>query len=150
MLKGIIERSRYLVIVAVLGSLVATIALLCFGVYDIADLLIKTFKGGVDSKSAVLKLIEIVDSFLLATVFLIIATGLYELFIDSTLDLPDWLNVNSLDDLKNKLVGTVIIVLGVVFLGNTARWTGDQNVAYLGVGIAAVIFALTFFLKKGK
>lgn len=150
MLKGIIERSRYLVIVAVLGSLVATIALLCFGVYDIADLLIKTFKGAVDSKAAVLKLIEIVDSFLLATVFLIIATGLYELFIDSTLDLPDWLNVNSLDDLKNKLVGTVIIVLGVVFLGNTARWTGDQNVAYLGVGIAAVIFALTFFLKKGK
>jgi uncharacterized membrane protein YqhA len=106
--------------------------------------------GVIDSKTVVLKFIETVDGFLLATVFLIIAIGLFELFIDPTLDLPEWLNISSLDDLKAKLVGVVIIVLGVIFLGNTARWTGGQEIAYLGAGIASVIFALTFFLKRGK
>jgi uncharacterized membrane protein YqhA len=150
MLKKILENSRYVVFIAVVGSLVATVTLLGFGIYDIGELLIKIAKGAVDSKTAGLKLIEVVDSFLLATVFLIIAIGLYELFIDSTLELPDWLEINSLDDLKGKLVGVVIIVLAVIFLGNTARWTGGTEIFYLGGGIAAVIFALTYFLSQKK
>lgn len=150
MLKKILENSRYVVFIAVVGSLVATVTLLGFGIYDIGELLIKIAKGAVDSKTSGLKLIEIVDSFLLATVFLIIAIGLYELFIDSTLQLPDWLEINSLDDLKAKLVGVVIIVLGVIFLGNTAKWTAGTDILYLGGGIGAVIFALTYFLKQKK
>ncbi|MBK8149732.1 MAG: YqhA family protein [Acidobacteria bacterium] len=150
MLKSILERSRYLVIIAVIGSLAATIAMLGLGIFEIGHLIYKIVAGVVDTKSVVLKFIKIVDGFLLSTVFLIIAIGLYELFIDPTLALPDWLNINSLDDLKAKLVGVVIIVLGVIFLGNTARWTNGQEIAYLGVGVAAVIFALTYFLKQKK
>lgn len=150
MLKTVLEKSRYLVIVAVIGSLAATGALLGLGIYEIGVLIYKMISGVIDSKTVVLKFIETVDGFLLATVFLIIAIGLFELFIDPTLDLPEWLNISSLDDLKAKLVGVVIIVLGVIFLGNTARWTGGQEIAYLGAGIASVIFALTFFLKRGK
>jgi uncharacterized membrane protein YqhA len=97
-----------------------------------------------------LKFIEVVDGFLLATVFLIVAIGLYELFIDNTLELPDWLEINSLDDLKAKLVGVVVIVLGVIFLGFTARWQGETVIAYLGVGVGAVIAALTYFLSQKK
>lgn len=150
MLKKILESSRYLVFIAVIGSLIATLTLLIFGIYEIGETLLKIPKGLVDSKTVVLKFIEIVDSFLLATVFLIIAIGLYELFIDNTLELPNWLEINSLDDLKGKLVGVVIIVLGVIFLGNTARWTGGLDILYLGGGIAAVIFALTYFLRQKK
>lgn len=150
MLRKILERSRYLVVIAVIGSLAATVALLGLGIFEIGQLIYKIVSGTIDSKSVVLKFIETVDGFLLATVFLIIAIGLYELFIDSTLDLPEWLDIKSLDDLKAKLIGVVVIVLGVIFLGNTARWTGGQEIAYLGVGIAAVILALTFFLKQKK
>lgn len=150
MLKKILEKSRFVVVVAVLGSLVATLTLLFFGVYEIVEILLKISTGAVDSKTVVLKFIEIVDGFLLATVFLIIAIGLYELFVDSTLDVPEWLEIKSLDDLKAKLVGVVVIVLGVVFLGHTARWTGGAEIAYLGVGAAAVIAALTYFLSQKK
>lgn len=150
MLKKILENSRYLVIIAVIGSLIATLILLGFGIYDVGELAVKIFKGAIDSKSSGLKLIEIVDSFLLATVFLIIAIGLYELFIDSTMQLPEWLEINSLDDLKGKLVGVVIIVLGVIFLGNTAKWTAGTDILYLGGGVAAVTFALVYFLKLKK
>lgn len=150
MLKKILEKSRFLVIIAVVGSLVAALTLLVFGFYEIGEVLLKIPKGAVDSKTVVLKFIEIVDSFLLATVFLIIAIGLYELFIDVKLDVPQWLEIKSLDDLKAKLVGVVIIVLGVIFLGNTARWTGGTEILYLGCGVAAVVAALTYFLSQKK
>jgi uncharacterized membrane protein YqhA len=150
MLKKIFENSRFVVLIAVAGSLAATLILLGFGLYEIGETVVKIPKGLVDIKTVSLKLIEIVDTFLLATVFLIIAIGLYELFIDSTLQLPDWLEINSLDDLKSKLVGVVIIVLGVIFLGNTAKWTSGTDILYLGGGIGAVIFALTYFLSQKK
>lgn len=150
MLKAILEKSRFIVIVPVLGSLIGAIALIGLGVYEIVELLLKLFHGGVDSKSIMLGLIEIVDGFLMSTVFLLISVGLYELFIDSTLEVPDWLEIRSLNDLKAKLIGVVIIVLGVLFLGNTARWTGGADILYLGAGIGAVIAALTFFVNKTK
>ena len=150
MLKKILENSRYVVFIAVVGSLVSTLILLVLGIYEIGEILLEISHGGIEPKKISLSLIETVDTFLLATVFLIIAIGLYELFIDSTLKLPDWLEINSLDDLKGKLVGVVIIVLGVIFLGNTARWTAGTDILYLGGGIAAVIFALTYFLSQKK
>ncbi len=117
MLKKILEKSRFTVIIAVIGSLIATLILLGFGIYDIGDLIVKIAKGAIDSKATVLKLIEVVDS---------------------------------LDDLKGKLIGVVIIVLGVIFLGNTAKWTGGTDILYLGGGIAAVIAAITYFLSQKK
>ena len=150
MLKRILEKSRFLVVIAVIGSLAATVTLLVFGIYEIGEVLWKIPKGAIDSKTVVLKFIETVDAFLLATVFLLIAIGLYELFVDSTLEVPAWLEIKTLDDLKAKLVGTVIIVLGVIFLGNTARWAGGTEILYLGGGVAAVIAALTYFLKQKK
>jgi uncharacterized membrane protein YqhA len=150
MIKKILENSRYVVFIAVAGSLIAALTLLLFGIYEIGEVLLKIPQGVVDSKTVVLKFIEIVDGFLLATVFLIIAVGLYELFIDSTLNLPEWLDIKTLDDLKAKLIGVVIIVLAVIFLGNTARWSGGTDILYLGGGIAAVIFALTYFLSQKK
>jgi uncharacterized membrane protein YqhA len=41
MLKKILEKSRFLVIIAVIGSLMATLALLGFGIYYIGDLIFK-------------------------------------------------------------------------------------------------------------
>jgi uncharacterized membrane protein YqhA len=150
MIKKILENSRFVVFIAVLGSLIATLTLLVFGIYEIGVVLVKIPQGAVELKIVVLKFIEIIDTFLLATVFLIISVGLYELFIDSTLDLPEWLDIKTLNDLKAKLIGVVIIVLAVIFLGNTARWSGGTEILYLGGGIAAVIAALTYFLSQKK
>ena len=123
MIKSILNYSRYLVVAAVLGSLVAALAL---------------------------AFIEIVDLFLLGTVFLMIALGLYELFVDEDLDLPRWLSINSFDDLKNKLVGVVVVVLAVLFLGAVVGWDGSRDLLGFGVGVALVIAALTYFLATAK
>ncbi len=151
MLSRILASSRYLILVAVLGSLAAFIALLLSGALQIGLTIFYaitepniTSKG---LKALSLSFIEIIDVFLLATVFYIVALGLYELFIDTNIELPSWLSIQDLDDLKNKLASVVIVVLGVLFLGQALEWQGDNILSY-GVAVALVIAALTYFLSQ--
>jgi uncharacterized membrane protein YqhA len=153
-LRPLLNASRYLVLAAVLGSLVAALALFVYGVAETIAVVVDTIaKAEVSSKGAkalALAFIEIVDLFLLGTVFLMIALGLYELFIEENLALPMWLSINSFDDLKNKLVGVVIVVLAVLFLGAVVSWDGSRDLLGFGAGVALVIAALTYFLSTAK
>lgn len=154
MIRSILAASRYLVLAAVLGSLAASLALFAYGVAETAMVIVETVaKADVSSKGGkalALAFIEIVDLFLLGTVLLMIALGFYELFIDSDLRLPEWLQIRTFDDLKNKLVGVVIVVLGVMFLGFVVAWDGTRDLLGIGVSIALVIAALTYFLSTVK
>lgn len=155
MLK-LLSKSRYLVIIAVAGCFIAATALLIYNTIEVISVVGKLFfpAGEVAGKAAgkvlVISLIEAIDVYLLATVFYIIALGLFELFVDNRLDLPDWLEINHLDDLKKKLIGVLVLVLGVLFLGQVAQWDGERNLMGLGIGIAGVIVALTYFLQYSK
>ena len=64
------------------------------------------------------------------------------LFIRSNLELPEWLHFRNFDDLKLKLVGVVIVVLAVLFLGHVVAWNGERDLLRLGAAIALVIAAL--------
>jgi uncharacterized membrane protein YqhA len=157
MLSRILPATRYLISIAVLGSLAAATTLLFYGALEIGILVSKAFGEEVSSKGAkalALGFIEVIDLFLLATVLYITALGLYELFIDDTLKLPAWLEVHNLDDLKGKLTSVVIVVMGVIFLGQVVTWDGERNLLPFGAAIALVIAALTAFLtlkpKKDK
>lgn len=154
MLRRLLNASRYLVLIAVLGSLAAAAALFVYGIAETIAVIVETAaKAEVSSKGAkalALTFIEIVDLFLLGTVLLMIALGLYELFIDDQLKLPEWLHIRTFDDLKNKLVGVVLVVLAVIFLGHVVAWDGSKDLLGFGVAVAAVIAALTWFLSGAK
>ena len=146
---------RYIIIVAVLATLIAATALILFGTVETYVVIRDVFsKGEFTSKVAktlLLSFIEITDIFLLATVLYIVALGLYELFIDHQVPVPNWLEIRTLDDLKDKLIGVVIVVIGVGFLGQFTTWNGETNLLVSGGGAALVIAALTFFLgQKSK
>jgi uncharacterized membrane protein YqhA len=153
-LRPILNASRYLVIAAVVGALAASVALFVYGLAETAVVIVQAIsKAEVSSKGAkalALEFIEIVDLFLLGTVLLMIALGLYELFINSDLKLPEWLQIRTFDDLKLKLVGVVIVVLAVLFLGQVVAWNGERDLLRFGAGIAVVIAALTYFLSTAK
>ncbi len=154
MLRSILNASRYLVIAAVVGALAASLALFVYGLAETVVIIVQTIaKAEVSSKGAkalALEFIEIVDLFLLGTVLLMISLGFYELFINSDLKLPEWLQIRSFDDLKLKLVGVVIVVLAVLFLGHVVAWNGERDLLRLGAAIALVIAALTYFLSTSK
>ncbi len=149
-MSRIISTSRYLAYVPVICIFIAATALLIFGAIGTFQMLFEVFGAGqFDNKIAktlLLDSIELVDLFLLGTVLYVIAIGLYELFIDDSLELPQWLEIHDLDDLKDKLIGVVIVVLGVLFLGQVISWDGQRNLLNPGGAIALVILALAYFL----
>lgn len=149
-----ITLTRYLIILAVFATLLAATALLVFGAVETVTVIAHVVQtldfSSKAAKTLLLSFIEIVDIFLLATVLYIIAVGLYELFIDDTVKVPDWLEIHTLDDLKNKLVGVVIVVIAVGFLGQFVSWNGETNLLISGGGAALVIASLTWFLNTQK
>ena len=152
MLK-LLASSRYLIILAVIGSFVAGTVLLIFDVFDtiqLVALLDDSFenpaKGG---KLLMIEAIQLVDLYLVAVVMYLIALGLFELFIDDRLDLPDWLEIHGINDLKEILISVIMVVLAVYFLSVVLSWEkGDNSILYLGGGIAVMIFALTYFISQ--
>ena len=147
-----LSTSRYLIFIAVVAILVAATSLLVYGAIEtvgvVRGLVDPAQTGPRGSKGLILAFIELTDLFLLATVLYVIAIGLFELFVDDRLELPNWLEIRNLDDLKQKLIGVMIVVLGVVFLGQVVTWDGQRDLFGFGGGIALVIAALTWFLSQ--
>lgn len=152
MLHRILARSRYLMLIAVLGCFAASVTLLIYGaletVITISHMISTGSVSSENSKQLILSFIEVVDLFLLATVFYITALGLYELFIDERIKVPHWLEIHSIDDLKTKLASVIVVVLSVLYLGQAVKWNGDPNILPFGASIALVIAALTYFLSS--
>lgn len=148
----LISRTRYLIIIAVLSTLLAATALLLYGAWEtlviLRSVVLADGTGPKGAKGLVLAFIELTDLFLLATVLYVIAVGLFELFVDDRLDLPTWLEIHDLNDLKDKLIGVIVVVLGVLFLGQVVTWDGQRDLLGYGVGIALVIAALTWFTTQ--
>ncbi|MDZ4179279.1 MAG: YqhA family protein [Coriobacteriia bacterium] len=140
--------SRFVVIVPVIGLFAASVTLVVMAAIEVARAIGLAVVGELDKKTAVLDFIELADVFLLATVLYIMALGLYELFVDPEITLPSWLVIKTLDDLKEKLVGVVVVVLAVSFLGTVIKAESAEAVMQEGVGIAAVTAALGYFLSR--
>jgi uncharacterized membrane protein YqhA len=155
-LRNVFAASRFVIGLAVAGAFlgsvillgIATITLINLGWSEITHLRtngIESLTGQHLDRLGV-ELIEIIDVILLGTVLYIVALGLYQLFIDRHLPLPHWLKVGDLTDLKRDLIGVVVVLLGVSFLGEVVNWEGDANVLPLGAGVAFVIAALGLIL----
>ncbi len=143
--------TRAIIILPVIATTVAALALMIWGFLDtwhfVRELLFPTGHA-MSRDEALLHAIEIVDLFLLATVVQVVSLGLYQLYFKQDLQLPAWLKITDLDDLKSKLVGVSITVLAVYFLGKAITWDRGIDILYLGGAAAMVIAALTYFLSK--
>ena len=152
MLRRALISSRYIVYIAILGTFMASLALMVYETLVTAAAVVDVVREGVVSpktaKVLAVGLIEAVDVFLIAIAVYIISLGLYSLFIDDTLPLPRWLEVHNLDDLKGNLVSLVIAVLAVLFLREVVAWDGSHDLLTFGIPIALIVAALTFYLKK--
>lgn len=153
-MKYILSLSRYMVIIAVIGAFAASVSLFIYGGILTVQEIIETVQTGYASskgaKALMLGFIEIADVFLLGTVMYIISVGLYELFIDDNIQVPEWLGIHTLDDLKEKLVGVIVVVMSVIFLGHVIKWHGETEIVYYGAAIAFVVAALTYFTGQRR
>jgi uncharacterized membrane protein YqhA len=150
-LLGRLRHARYLFFFAVVSTLLAAALVMLYGTVQLVGFVVELVRHGSISNQwgAELRLtvIEVVDLFLIGTVLFVIAVGLYQLFFTSMMPLPRWLLVQDVGDLERKLIGLVITVLSVVFLGQIVTWDGQRELLGFGVAIGAVSAGLTFFLR---
>jgi uncharacterized membrane protein YqhA len=147
-LKSLLEKSKYITLIAVFSTLLASAVAFVWGLVQAVRVLFELFKGiGTDGVETI-PLIEIMDVFLIATVLLIFALGIYELFIGK-LELPEWLIIKNLHDLKVKLSSVVIMVMGIVFLKHLVEWQDPQGTLFFGIGVTVVSAALIAFSYVG-
>ncbi len=150
MLPKLLAASRYLIIIAVVGSLLAAMLVMFFGVYDILRIFFAILQEGVNAQDITKKVavgaIELIELFLLGTVLYVIALGLYQLFINKEIELPAWLKITTLDNLKERLLATVLVMLAVSFFGYAVTWDGSWNIIAIGLAIGVVIVGVAYTL----
>jgi uncharacterized membrane protein YqhA len=154
MLRRVVTLSRYVVFVAVVAALAASVALILYEAAVVADVIFNAVRQGgfqlQSGKALAVGLIEALDVFLIAIVALVIGLGLHRLFVDEAVPLPRWLEIDDLEDLKGHLVSIVIAVLAVLFLGQAVERASDLDLLRLAAALALMIAALVFFLSMGK
>lgn len=159
--------SRFVVILAVVSSLVAGFAVFFMATVDVYYL-VQHVTHYADANMAaearralraetVSHIVEVVDGFLLATVMLIFSLGLYELFI-SDIDPAKGsktssrvLVIHDLDDLKGRLAKVIVMILIVSLFEHALKMemTGPADLLYFGGSIALIGLAL-FLMHKGE
>lgn len=144
-MRRIFEWSRYVVVAPALGALIGALVLYAIGLWEIGAAVYQLVSLDIALKESIVSVLTAVDTLLLATVLMVIGYGLYELFVDDSVQLPAWLQISSLDDLKAKLIGVVVAVIAVVFLGQLVEGSDPQATMYFGIGSGAIVLALAAF-----
>ena len=158
--EGSLWNSRFVILAAVVGSLFAGFAIFYMATVDVVYLVVHTLhyadpEMAIEARKAlhdstVTHIVEVVDGYLLATVMLIFALGLYELFI-SDIDQAHGskasskiLVISSLDDLKARLAKVIIMILIVTLFEQALnmKLTSPIDLLYLGGSIALIALAL--------
>ena len=144
-MKRIVGLTRYAVFVPAIASMIGALLLMMQGSIEMVVAVIDTVLNGYGLKQTIVAVLTAVDAILLGTVLLVIGYGLYELFIDADLDVPTWLRVDDLDDLKSKLIGVVVAIIAVVFVGVFVDSNRADDVISYGVGAGALVVGLAIF-----
>ena len=144
-MKRILGLTRYAVFVPAIASIIGAVLLMGQGSLEILKVVYSAVSSEYGLKETIVEVLTAVDAILLGTVLLVIGYGLYELFIDAEIEVPLWLRVRDLDDLKSKLIGVVVAILAVVFVGVFVDSNRSEDVISYGVGAGALVAGLAIF-----
>lgn len=144
-----IGASRLMILLAIAGTSLSALSMMVYGLIAVCKIVWHTFLHtdfDLDgAKHLAVELIEMTDLFLLGMVLYVVAIGMYQLFINPEINIPSWMRVDSLDDLKTQLINVIAVLLAVSFLAVAVSWTSDRSILYFGVAIAVVILALAAY-----
>jgi uncharacterized membrane protein YqhA len=144
-MNRILAATRYIAIIPAIAAILGAILLMVQGSVAMVQVIIDVIADGTKLKITIVEVLTAVDAILLGTVLLVIGYGLYELFIDEDLQVPVWLQVHDLDDLKSKLIGVVVAIISVIFVGVYVDANRASDVIAYGVGAGALVVGLAIF-----
>jgi len=158
---------RFVVVVAVMASMAASVAIFYMATVDVvylighmlhyADPALTEEARKLLHDQTITHVVEVVDGYLLATFMLIFALGMYELFV-SDIDEAHGsktsskiLVIENLDDLKARLAKVILMILIVTLFEEALNMkiSSPLDLLYLG-GAIALIGAALFLTHKAE
>ena len=153
--------TRFIVLIAVILSIISSITLFLIGGWDIIHATIfnnPLFNQNIKSNNDLLfQIISSIDLFLIGIVLLIFGFGIYELFI-SEIDFAkekfsdSTLKINNLDQLKNKIIKVIIIVLIVKFFEKVLKlshnFTTPNDLLFFSISILSICIGYYLINRK--
>ena len=153
--------TRFIVLISVVLSIISSIILFLLGGWDIIQAIIyknPLLNNDIETNNELLfNIISSIDLFLIGIVLLIFGFGVYELFISEINFAKDkfadsTLKINSLDQLKNKIIKVIIIVLIVKFFEKVLKlshnFTTPRDLILFSLSILAI--CIGYFLINRK
>ncbi|MHB8165649.1 MAG: YqhA family protein [Sulfuricella sp.] len=160
--ETILFNSRFIVILAVISILCASVVMFLKGSMEVIQGIssylpsfLSLQSNSQDDNILILSFVPALDNFLFATVLLIMSMGLYELFI-SKIDpkartigtRPDhWLVINNLDDLKARMGEVLLTILIVNFFKLSFSLVYSRPIDLLILGGAIAIISIVLFIN---
>jgi uncharacterized membrane protein YqhA len=154
--------SRFIVVIAVIASMAAAIAVFWITTVDVwyavthilhyADPSLGPEARKALHDDTVTHIVEVVDGYLLATVMLIFALGMYELFVSDIDEARESrtsskiLVIETLDDLKSRLAKVILMILIVSLFEHAVKMDMNTPLDLLTFGGAIALVGLALYL----
>jgi uncharacterized membrane protein YqhA len=148
MLRKLLERGGLVVIVPIVTLFISAILFGLYGTY----LAVATFVDAVSKPEYfevtkfVPRFFSVIDVYLLAMVLYIFALGLYELFVGK-MDVPEWLKIETVEQLKATLASVVILFVAISFVKVLVDWKKPVDTLLFAASTGIFIAALVFYYK---
>lgn len=149
--EQLLWKSRFLVLIAVIASLIGSLVLFLVGTLDIFKVALKVFdyylgRGSQDiHEFIVTDIIVAIDIYLVAVVLLMFGAGVYRLFI-SPIDKSEEsgaahpFNIQTFDELKDKIVRVVVLAVIIEFFRAVVdiQFSTPLDAIYLALSVLAL------------
>ena len=143
--QRVLSQTRLIAAIPAFGLVLCSFVLVVATTVDAVLTTLEFIGGEADLSTLSIEYVEFTDMYLLGVVLFMTALGLMTLFITNKIPLPSWLEFHDFDDLKERLVSVIVVMLGVHFLGVVLKGVTGIDLLWLGLGICVVIIALTAF-----
>ena len=137
-------------LVSSLSLFILALAVMVYAFVEGAYVINNIFNFSTSEANVIFEAMSILDLILLSFSIFITSIGIFELFVYSIPDLPDWLQIENLDALKAVLIKVIVVVMGISFMGHTVTWDGQEQLLGYGIANGIVILALSYFLNSKK
>ena len=155
--EGLLWSTRYIVIFSVVSSVVASIVLFLVGSYEIAETIFKQIGNLLRHQpyhqELLVGIIQGIDLYLISVVLMIFGFGIYELFI-SKIDIARQniditiLEIENLDELKQKIIKVIIMVLIVNFFERILKMPYGTPEDLLWFALSVLALSLGIYLVR--
>ena len=153
MLRRILQ-VRFLILLIVVFTIINAIVFILLGIFISVDGIIGLLQGQMHTEEHPgLKILESLDIFLVALVFLIFAFGIAKLFISDGnekpgIKIPAWLDVHNFTELKLLLWEAVLTTLVVFFVSDVVKSEGHYSWELFIIPGSIIMLSLSIFILR--